>query len=640
MATVINKGDVPEHVFAIPELDLSEDIFAERPGGPWFKLGAWTIGARLDQRGVEDVVERQSFLLTPNHFAEIFEDFESIGNSIDAMGKPGGCVSCETAGRQVYRYAPFHQFRFPLTSVVGEPLVFVHSFASGCRLLINPDLWLFLELEERSHGNGIWWDPQRGVDAVVQRVADQGNLQVVEIRIDYLLKYLKARQMSLVVGHYRHLHLFNPSHRAIDAFMTGDVLLGSPEQGAKAILQNWGLGQDTGSAPFLQRRLHLWFEIKPPPINKDDPWADEPSFDPYTFTVPTCVGRVAPARWRHFSHTEERTFEGEECDFMDRVCFRQEVLMKYERACGFDVGDDGSVSCHHYWGLVRSTVRMGNELLSTAIGDFAEGVPFEEWPHWRQYAVEPPSPESAKAIRQEQRLPDAVNSLVTALNRLNAAVAGMGRSLAVANLQPLWRGSVDSLAGHQLKWVYPAAAGDDEFLKRATLASTLVLDELETPVLRKLLCGVAKNLHLNDDDPPRCLGSRNLLRRVTLIATLLEEFLPHMSEIPRLVKQAESGAGKATEPDLRAELTETYQRVRDQFGPLAFLYDLRTYGGLAHKVDKPHVAEAAAKLGLPRENWHRRNYLQLLNLVIESLQQISTRLETAAETISQGDSLL
>ena len=64
---------------------------------------------------------------------------------------------------------------------------------------------------------------------------------------------------------------------------------------------------------------------------------------------------------------------------MDRVYFRQEALIKYEEASGFEMKDDGSVSCYHYWGLARSTARLGNELCSTAIGDFAEGVPFEEW---------------------------------------------------------------------------------------------------------------------------------------------------------------------------------------------------------------------------------------------------------------------
>ncbi|MGH8065505.1 MAG: hypothetical protein ACRERE_09750 [Candidatus Entotheonellia bacterium] len=561
MAAIINRNDAPSHLFNIPELDFSGDLFAERLGGPWFRLGAWTITRRRDERGVEDVVSRQSLLLASECFAEVFDNLESVGNVIDDLGKPRGSVLHEGEEKE-YRYAPFHRFEFPFALAGGEPLVFVHSATSGIQLFINPDLWLFFELEEKTRGNGIWWDPRRGVDALVQRVIDQGNLEVVEIRVDYLRKYLQARQMSLLVGHYRHLHLFDPSHSTIEAFVEGDVMLGSPEQGAKIILQNWGLRQDiTGTTPFLQRRLHFWFEIRPQEIDVDDPWADQPSFDPYTFTLPTRVGPVAPARWKHFRRTEGRTFEGKVCDFMDRVCFRQEVLTKYEEASGFDVKDNGSVSCHHYWGLVRSTARVGNELLATAIGDFAEGVPFEEWPHWKQYAVEPPSPETAKALTQEQSVADAVNSLVKALDILNTAFAGMATSLGVAMLDPPWRGSLDSLAGRQLKWVYLATADDDEFLKRATLASSLVIESLDPASLRKLLSAVGSNLHMNDENPPRPLGSRNLLQRLTLIAVLIEGFQPDTAGIPMLVRQAEGKAKNAGEPDLQAELEISHSRV-------------------------------------------------------------------------------
>lgn len=353
--------------------------------------------------------------------------------------------------------------------------MFVTSDTTGVRLFINPDLWMFFELEEKTPGNGIWWDPRRGMDVLVRRAIDEGHVETVEIRTDYLLRYLQARQTSLLVGHYRHLHLFNPSQSTIGAFVTGDELtLGAPEIGAKAILQNWGLRDGLSAREkFLQRRLHLWFEIKPPAIDVSDPWADEPSFDPYAFTFPTHAGLVAPARWKHVQRADGKTFEGTTCDFMDCVFFRQEVLAKYEGAAGFDVKDDGSVSCRNYWGLVRSTSRLGNELLSSTIGDFAEGVPFEEWSHWKQYAVEPPSPETAKSLAQEMTIPYAVNSLVNALHRLNAAFEEMAASLGVLIAEPLWRGSLDSLAGRQLKWIYPATADDDEFIKRATLASTL-----------------------------------------------------------------------------------------------------------------------------------------------------------------------
>ena len=631
MSAIISRDDAPTHLSSISELDFSSDLFADRLRGPWFRLGAWTITPRRNERRTEDVVSRQSLLLPSMRFGTIFNALESVGNVIRDLGQPGGSV-LHSGIQEEYSYAPFHRFEFSFSPAVGEPLVFVRSTTARMQLFINPDLWLFFKLEERTPSCGIWWDPRRGVDALRQRVTEEGHLEIVEIRVDYLLKYLQARQMSLVVGHYRHLHLFDPTDVDIERFVEGDVTLGSPAQGAKAILQNWGLRQGiTGTGRFLQRRLHSWYEIRPPEIDINDPWADQPPFDVYSFTLPTRVGLVAPARWAHFHSIEGRVFEGEVCDFMDRVYFRQEVLMKYEGRSGFDIADDGSVSCQHYWGLVRSTSRLGNELLATAIGDFAEGVPFEEWPHWQQYAIEWPGPDTVDALRQEQKVVDAVNSLVEALHSLNAAFAGLAASLRVAALEVLWHGSLDSIAGRQLKWVYPASANDDEFLKRATLASTLIIEALRPEALRKLLNAAGDNLHLNDKNPPLPLGSRNLLQRLTLVAVLIEDFRPPIAVIPMLVRQAEGTASNTSELELQAELRGAHRRVRDEFAPLAFLYDLRNYAGLAHMPNKERASAAAAQLGLPEKNWHRTDYLRLLRLVVESIQHVSEHLEVAAQ---------
>lgn len=634
MTVIINRDDAPSHLFHIPELDFSEDLFADRVGGSWFRLGAWTITRRRDERNVEEEVFRQSLLLAPGKFAEIFDKLESVGNVIGDMGKPGGSV-LQSGGHKEYKYSPFHLFEFPFTSVVSEPLVFIYYDTASTNFFINPDLWLFLELEEKTQGNGIWWDPRRGVDALRRRVIDGGNLEIVEIGTDHLLRYLQARQMSLVVGHYRQLLLFDPPQNSTEAFVKEDVTLGSPEQGTKAILQNWGLREDIPPRPFLQRRLHLWFEITPPEIDVEDPWTGQPSFDPYTFTLPTREGLVAPARWRHLRNAEGATYDGETCDFMDRVYFRQEVLTKYEGASGFEVSDDGSVSCH-YWGLVRSTSRIGNELVATAIGDFAQGVPFEEWPHWKQYAVEPPNRETARALTQEQPVPDAVNSLVNELRGLNARFAVLAASFEVTIEEPLWGGSLDSLAGRQLKWVYPATADDDEFLKRATLASTLVIEALKPAALRKLLTAVGDNLHMNDENPPRPLGSRNLLQRLALITVLIEKLRPDAAVLPTLVRPAEGKTKNTDQPDLQAELEKYHTQVRDGFAPLAFLYDLRTYGGLAHAPNKERAADAAAQLGLPEKNWHRTDYLRLLNLIADSVGKISKYMDVASQVLT-GD---
>src|SRR5258708_18114149 len=72
MATAINRNDAPNHLFSIAELDLSDDLFAERLSGPWFRLGAWTIRPSRDERRVENVVSRQRFLLSLESFADIF----------------------------------------------------------------------------------------------------------------------------------------------------------------------------------------------------------------------------------------------------------------------------------------------------------------------------------------------------------------------------------------------------------------------------------------------------------------------------------------------------------------------------------------------------------------------------------------
>ena len=631
MAAIIDRNNVPSHLFSIPELDFSEDLFSEPLIGPWFRLGAQTINRRLDERGVENVVLRRSLLLPPDGFANIYGNVASIGNAMDHLGKPGGSLIHKDE-HKVYRYTPFYRFEMELSSVIAEPLVFVRSTTLGAKLFINPDLLLFFKLEEKPANSGIWWDPPKGIEAVWQRVIDQDNLEIVEIRVEYLCKYLQARQMALLVGHYRDLRLFNPAQSTIGMFTEGDLTLGSPEQGVKALVGCWLRNDIPFVDPFLQRRLQLWFQITPSAIDLEDPWADQPSFDPYAFTLPTQVGPVAPARWAHLRHSAGRKFEGKVCDFMEPVCFRQEVLTKYEGASGFEVEDNGSVSCYHEWALRRSTQRLGNELLTSAIGDFAEGVPFHEWPHWKQYAVEPPSSESVAVLREEQTVPTAVNSMVQGLCELNTAFARLATSLGKTIPDPLWRGSLDSLAGRQLKWVYPVSAGEDEFLKRATLVSTLVIDALEPALLRRLLGAIDERLHQNNEVPPKTLGSRNLLQRVTLVALLIENFRPDTVAIPILVMQAE-GEAESADPDLKAELEQLYERVRREFAPLAFLYELRGHSGVAHHPSMKKAGAAAVQLGLPNKGWHRADYLRLLTSVTGSVHQISKHLEDAAQVL-------
>lgn len=634
MTVILKKEEVPAHVTNVNELDFSGDLFIDRLAGPWIRLGAWNRNPAVDKRNVADEIMRQSVLVAPDAFTVLFDKLDSVGNVLAGLDKPGGTVY-STGGEKEYVYFPFHRYEFPFTSVIGEPLVFVHANVTSAGMFINPDLWMSLGLEERSPANGIWWDPRRAADVLIQRVNAE-NLHTVDIRTDYLLRYLQVRQLSLLIGHYRQLLLFIPPKNAVDAFVEGELVIGSPESGTKAYFQNWGLRRDgLDRGDYLQRRLHLWIEIKPPAIDVENLWEIPPSFDTHGFTLPTKVGPVAPGRWRRLHDEENHEFAGVACDFMDTVYFRQEVLAKYEVTTGSDVKDNGSVSNTGYWGLTRSTSRIGNELLTTAIGDFAEGVPFEEWPHWKQYSVEPPSSDSLNAILQETPIPKAVNFLVRALDRMNATYSEMAAAIGATSSSQLWSGSLDSFAGRQLKWVYPASAGDDEFIKRATLASTLFLDGLQSPPMRQFLNAFGKQFHETFDKTRSPLGSRKLLQRIALTAVIIASFRPKLSNLPSLVKVAEGTSAGRIDVELQRELVALHARVRDGFAPLAFLYDLRVHGGLAHPPNRKEATLAASRLGLPKGNWHRTDYLALLKLISDSFETISKHFEDATAAIEE-----
>jgi hypothetical protein len=628
---ILTRAEVPGHVSSIPELDLSADVLAERVERPWFRLGVHTARRPRDEHGVEEVISRQTVLLEPNGFGRVFERLEAVGNVVSQLGQPYVNLAGESRGGPCY--VPFYRFEWPFTSVSGEPLVFLRNDIHGHSLFINPDLWMFLELEDATQKGDVWRDARKGTDVIVRREIDGGRLNSVDVRTDYLLKYLRARQMSMVVAHFRELLLYSPPRSAVDGFVKEDETIGSASLGTKAIFQNWGYRTDCGPRePFLQRRLHLWFEVRPPDFDPDDPWDEKPSFDPFAFTLPTAAGPVTPARWKHSSKRQGRDFEGVACDFGTSIYFRQEVLKKYEESSGFFVGDDGSVRCRHFWGLDRSTSRIGNELLCTWIGDFAEGVPYDEWPHWQQYAVDAPDVRVEGRLREEPLIPESVNSVVKALENLSETLSTLGVATGSPEFGPAWRGSLDSLAARQMKWVYPAGAGDDEFLKRATLTSTLVLDGLQPTTIRAVLRTFGAKLHQKSEAGGESLGSRKLLQRLALVSRIITHLSPKIGEIPALVLTAEAKKID-TSSDLASELAAHAHEVQKEFAPLAFLYDLRTAGGLAHSPNKESVSNAVSNLGLAKESWHRIDYLALLKQVTDSLCRIGDLFETAALTI-------
>ncbi len=57
---LIDRNDLPKHLFGIPDLEVSEDLCAETLAGPWFRLGACSTGSGREKQGVENMVYRQT----------------------------------------------------------------------------------------------------------------------------------------------------------------------------------------------------------------------------------------------------------------------------------------------------------------------------------------------------------------------------------------------------------------------------------------------------------------------------------------------------------------------------------------------------------------------------------------------------
>lgn len=626
---------MPDHLKVIEPMDLTTEISGIDLGTPWFRIGSWTKDSSIKVGPLNEVEERYALLINKGDFEQIYDSLESIGNNLSSLGKPGG-TKYYNNGNPTYQYDPFYQFVLHDSKTIAEPITFSDPTNSQQKLIINPDIILFFKLVKREGYPGSWWDESSATQIIKQVEIQNGNCEVIDIRTDYLFDYLKARQKDLLIGQYKHRRLFSLTQDQKDSFVVNDMVLGSKETCIKALFQNWGLRKDLHDE-YLLRRLHLWFKVDCPEIDIDDPWAEEPPFDVYGLLLSTRDGNVAPGRWTHFRNKDDSKFQGTTCDFMSRVYFHQEVLVKYENTVGFDVEDNGSINCKHIWALNRSTYRHGNDLVSTSIGDFAEGVPLSEWLHWKQHETTYPTDEEVRALKNEKSIQWQITNLTRLLEQLNSSCHYLAEVLSSNQKENLWGGSMDSLAGKLLKKYYPTTAEEEEFTKRATILSTYVSDEMNTVKLRDLLTRLGKNFDKSFTDG-KTLGSRKLLQRLLLICEFIHKFKPKVTEIDELIRISEATPAQKEQfrdQELMVEIDKLSESTFRLFTPLALLYDLRTFGGLAHPPKMDKYREAIQKFGFPSKDWSRKNYTSLIELLSQCFFDISKIMDNASEALRE-----
>lgn len=619
---IFSRDEISPDLFAEPELNLAQFCTVNKFPQPWFCLGENT---RDDKPLLKKVVHRETMLLNIDGFQNFADRFDSIGAVVRNLGRPTAWSSSD-GGLPNYRYVPFYSYENPFDDFRAEPLAFIRNLNGD--LVINPDLWLFLELTEKREPQHIWYDSEKHTD-VIQILHDEHSKRIL-IKSAYLQKYLRSRQLQLVVSEYRQNLFYSAALTSLDKFAPGRQTFVSKDGSAKAVIESWGPKNDLSKTYFV-RRMQLWSVVSPPPINLDDPFADIPCFDLASFVLPTKNGPVAPARFLG-SQVLRHNFEGTTCDFMDRVYFTQEVLVKYQNLPDHEISDDGAVRHGHFWSFDRSALRFNDDYLSIAIGDFAEGVDKDEWQHWQQFAVDPPDDNYFEYSKTSKHIVGEVNRLVSELYSLNEAFEYFCLKVApVLAYKPLWKGAGNRQAITELKWFFPSHANEAEFRKRATLLSTLVIDDLDPELLRILLNSV-NALSAKDSQ----LGSIKLLQRLALVAMLLKVFRKK-SDLKALIELSSSKTSSFENPEFATEAQRIGKRIYNLFTPLFGLYDLRVAAGYAHPPSSEKVVAAAKLLELPERAWGRTEYLVLLGKLITCVSQISELVTESAQSLKLND---
>ena len=100
-------------------------------------------------------------------------------------------------------YSSIDQYQYHDKATIGVELVFEHPqpVVGGTQWILNPDLVVALNLVKEGAN---WVRPEEDFVVVAREVLDdQGNHRLIEIKREYLIDYLAARNLSLRLAYYR-----------------------------------------------------------------------------------------------------------------------------------------------------------------------------------------------------------------------------------------------------------------------------------------------------------------------------------------------------------------------------------------------------------------------------------------------------
>lgn len=115
----------------------------------------------------------------------------------------GICHNVQPYAYEDGHYSSIDQYQYNDKETIGVELVFEHyqHVVGGRRWILNPDLVVALHLLKE--GNN-WVRPEENFIIVAREVLDnKGNHRLIEIKREFLIDYLAARNLSLRLSYYR-----------------------------------------------------------------------------------------------------------------------------------------------------------------------------------------------------------------------------------------------------------------------------------------------------------------------------------------------------------------------------------------------------------------------------------------------------
>jgi hypothetical protein len=381
--------------FVVANLDFAKIMENYSRGGEYTLLFLRTEDPELD--GLR-LVWMNAWLASDEHIAEIESSSAHLQGRYFQHGFHPG-----------YGTNPQGSFYEPIYGGSAEPLILGWS-ADGKE--IDPELSQEFErcynLTRTDENQKTVWDSwKEALDEVVVLEKHGSTNFVVTARTDFVRDFQHLRKRWLLVGVYGEwgnrmageprtwavhheaqkckLHLFgirdDSGYKYVEA--QGYFLFPVPlEEGFSA---GWGLGVPSGLKAIAEK---IEFQ--------------------------TSVGRVKPWEVR-----EGNRFDGHASA---TAAFDQEVLRRYQTEPGADVslGNIGqleitSKKVH----LRRIAMLLGTEYVSAWVGDFVEGVPPSEWPHWQSFNIPFIGFESQKQLYEAKNLFRMVFGLIRQTRLIN-----------------------------------------------------------------------------------------------------------------------------------------------------------------------------------------------------------------------------